>query len=271
MSTDLTITSDQKAWTQTQKAALQQLGVEGASEGDLEVFFHQAQRTGLDPFKRELYMIGRKQKIWNPQTKQETWETRHTIQTGIDGFYKIASRAANATGESWGITETLWCGTDGQWTDVWLAQGPPAAAKVTLEKGSSKFVTVALTSEYMADKSPMWRKMPSRMIAKCAEALAIRKAFPEDTSGLYTSEEMHQADNQQPTAEAPQEAKPDPIEQSLRDAWNDPERLQKAVKFLSREGHPLLDKARQRLEELTATAPAEGDDVEDAEIVESES
>lgn len=181
--TALTIHPDQTTFTPDQQAALQQLGVQANSAADVAVFFHQAKRSGLDPFKREIYMITRKGKA--------------TIQTGIDGFYKIADRATRSAGGTWGIPETLWCGPDGQWRDVWLERTPPAAAKVTVERDGSRFTTVALTSEYMAD-GPMWKKMPARMIAKCAEALAIRRAFPDDLSGLYTSEEMAQADSPAP-------------------------------------------------------------------------
>ena len=185
--TALTIHPDQTTFTPDQQAALQQLGVQANSAADVAVFFHQAKRSGLDPFKREIYMITRQGKA--------------TIQTGIDGFYKIADRATRATGGTWGIPETLWCGEEGQWTDVWLSRQAPAAAKVTVERNGARFTTVAVTAEYMAtgrDGKPsnLWAKMPARMIAKCAEALAIRRAFPDDLSGLYTSEEMAQADNQ---------------------------------------------------------------------------
>lgn len=196
----LAVHRDQQYWTDQQLAALHQLGVATNSPGDLAVFFHQAQRSGLDPFKREIYMITRKGKP--------------TIQTGIDGFYKIADRVTTRTRGTWGISETYWCGEDGQWRDVWLSRTPPAAAKVIVERNGSTFTTVALTSEYQA-QGPMWQKMPARMIAKCAEALAIRKAFPEDLSGLYTSEEMAQADSA-PNPQTPprrqrrQTAKPDP-------------------------------------------------------------
>lgn len=186
----LTLQDDQTYWTDHQLAALKQLGVDSNSPADLAVFFHQAQRSGLDPFKREIYMITRSGKP--------------TIQTGIDGLYKIANRVARANGETWGIKDTYWCGDDGVWHDVWLSEEPPAAAKVIVERGGSEFSTVAITREYRA-QGPMWKSMPARMIAKCAESLAIRKAFPEDTSDLYTSDEMGQADRTPaPSAQAPQ-------------------------------------------------------------------
>lgn len=218
--TALTIADDQTGFTDPQIAALRQLGLGANTQADVEVFFHQAKRSGLDPFRREIYMITRKTKN-GPKA---------TIQTGIDGFYKIADRVTRQTGGTWGIPETLWCGPDGQWRDVWLERTPPAAAKVTVERNGSRFTTVATSAEYNAG-SPMWQKMPARMIAKCAEALAIRRAFPDDLSGLYTSEEMAQADAPAPSRPAPaprptlheavQAAKPDtpPVQTITREQW----------------------------------------------------
>ncbi|MCL2089884.1 MAG: phage recombination protein Bet [Micrococcales bacterium] len=183
---DLAIVDGQTFFSDKQVAALRQLGVQGATNADLAVFFHQCARTGLDPFARQVYMIER--------------QGRQTIQTGIDGFRLVARRAVDATGGTLGYEDTVWCGTDGVWTDVWLAPGPPAAAKVVVLRDGQRFAAVALLGEYVGtrrDGSPtsMWASRPALMLAKCAEALALRKAFPQDLSGLYTSDETNQADH----------------------------------------------------------------------------
>lgn len=205
--TALSITDDQTEFNDRQVAVLNQIGVQGANRGDLAVFFHQVKRTGLDPFARQIYMISR-------QGKQ-------TIQTGIDGFRLIARRATDRDGGALGYEETLWCGQDGQWMDVWLSDQPPAAAKVTVTRNGERFPAVALLSEYVGlrfnkktgqqEPNTMWRTKPALMLAKCAEALALRKAFPQDLSGIYTSDEMQQADNHSPQQQPqPQRSVPQP-------------------------------------------------------------
>lgn len=192
--TDLTITDGQTTWTDKQKAALVQLGVkETVSNADLAVFFHHSARTGLDPFARQIYMIER----W---TKDGP---RQTIQTGIDGFRLIARRATDARNGTFGYLPTEWCGRDGLWRDVWLDNTPPAAAKVTVVRDGAHFPAVALFTEYaqtnkQGQPTQMWATKGALMLAKCAEALALRKAFPQDLSGLYTGDEMAQADNTRP-------------------------------------------------------------------------
>lgn len=267
-SSDLAITDEQTTFTPTQVAALQHIGVATNSPADVAILFHQAKRTGLDPFKREIYMITRKMKDGT---------RKPTIQTGIDGFYAIARRAAAADGTTFGIPETYWCGDDGVWRDVWLPSQPPAAAKVVVTRGDARFTTVALTREYMAP-GPMWEKMPARMIAKCAEALAIRKAFPDVTSGLYTSEEMAQAgpgDQPQPQPQPQQAQGPaDTVEglvALLPDATTTDE-VTDIARRLTQINAPgeALDQARARwtaIHDNNTTADAEV--VEDAEEVDA--
>jgi hypothetical protein len=105
----LALTSDQTWWNNRQRAALDQLGVQGASDGDLMVFMHVAQRTGLDPFARQIYMIGRNGR---EQDANGQWVNvvKQTIQTGIDGFRLVARRAADRLGETLEYEDTQWCG-----------------------------------------------------------------------------------------------------------------------------------------------------------------
>lgn len=177
MNASLAISSDQTFWSETQLSALKTLGLSNASKGDLSFFFHQAQRTGLDPFARQIYMIER--------------GGRFGIQTSIDGFRIIAQRSGKYAGQD----GPYWCGEDGQWVDVWLKPTPPLAAKVGVfhQDFHEPLYAVAKWESY-AQSSPIWKKMPELMLAKCAESLALRKAFPNDLSGIYTDEEMPQTE-----------------------------------------------------------------------------
>lgn len=185
----LVVKSGQDFWDEKQIAALRQIGLSDVPNGDLAVFLHYCQRTGLDPFARQIYMIGRKDNRNNT--------TKYTIQASIDGLRIVAERSGRYGGQA----KTLWCGEDGVWKDVWLDKKPPVAAMAGVfvmgfdhpTYAVAKFESYAVV--YNGEPSGLWKKMPDVMIAKCAEALALRKAFPQDLSGVYSSEEMHQIDN----------------------------------------------------------------------------
>lgn len=207
--TALVIAPDQREFTPNQVATLQHIGVAGATDSDLHVFFHQCQRTGLDPFTRQIYMIGRpSSRLVNGQWIKEI---KQTIQTGIDGYRLIGRRAADRAKESISVKPPVWAHPDGGWRDVWLpAWGMPVAAKVTILRGAQEFTGVALFDEYKQTKrdgglTQMWSQRPAGQIAKCAESLAWRMGFPQDLAGIYTDEEMGQADNP-PASNAPAEA-----------------------------------------------------------------
>lgn len=178
-------------WDSAQVEVLRNLIAPGISDQEFVLFGQVCQRTGLDPFARQIYAISRN--VYNPKTKQK--EPKMTIQVSIDGFRLIADRSGQYAG-----SETLWCGPDGEWVDVWLKPGPPAAAKTTVWKNGSDrtFTGVArfdaYAQSYNGELSGLWKTMPDVLIGKCSEALALRKAFPAELSGLYTREEMQQAE-----------------------------------------------------------------------------
>lgn len=164
----------------------------GATDNELKMFLMQAKATGLNPLARQIYSIERK------EHRNGTWVTVRSIQTSIDGFRLIAER----TGKYAGQLGPLWCGEDGIWRDAWLTDAPPVASRVGVIRsdfqepcwGVARFKSYAQTTKE-GKPTRMWASMPDVMVAKCAEALALRKAFPQELSGLYTSNEMEQAGN----------------------------------------------------------------------------
>lgn len=155
----------------------------GATNDELKWFLYQAARAQLDPFSRQIYWIKRRD------------GTAFTL-VSIDGLRLIAQRSGNYAGQM----GPEWCDEEGTWRNVWLADEPPAAARVgaMIKDAKNPLWGIARFKSYAPRNKEgklfgNWVQMPDVMIAKCAEALALRKAFPQDLSGLYSGDEMEQA------------------------------------------------------------------------------
>lgn len=177
MSTQLSVIERESDYSDAQVELIRKTVAAGCSNDELALFLEVCRGSGLNPFMKQIYAIKRGDKM--------------TVQTGIDGYRLLAAR----TGALAGIDDALYDSEEGE---------HPAWAQVTvwrLVQGQRvPFSAKARWREYAGlnkDGNPvaMWAKMPWLMLGKCAEALALRKAFPAELSGVYTAEEMEQADN----------------------------------------------------------------------------
>lgn len=171
-----------REYTKEERALIARTVAQGATADDIEIFLHICARTGLDPIARQIHLVKR--------------GNRSMVQTGIDGYRLIADRTGKYAGsDDYRFDEGV---------DVYHHQkserGNPVTATVTVYKMVNdircSFTATVRWEEYYPGKHQgfMWDKMPYLMLGKTAEALALRKAFPAELSGLYTDEEMQQVD-----------------------------------------------------------------------------
>lgn len=153
----------------------------GATNDELDLFLYNCQRRGLDPLSRQIYFVKRGDKV--------------SFQTAIDGFRLIADRTRLYAGsDDYRFDEGL-----NEYQHIQTERGKPVTATVTVYKMVQgqrvPFTATGRWDEYYpGDRGGMmWNKMPYLMLGKCVEALALRKAFPEELGGLYVKEEMEQA------------------------------------------------------------------------------
>jgi phage recombination protein Bet len=167
-------------WTKSQFEVVHRTYFNGMTMDDIKIFGHVCKHTGLDPFLKQIYPVMRQKKL--------------TIQTAIDGYRAIAER-----------TKRYSPGREPSF--VYDKEGKPVSATAYVKKMTEdgtwhEVAATAHFKEYNPGVGPFWSKMPHAMIAKCAEALALRKAFPEQLSGIYTKEEMDQADKEEKLQQA---------------------------------------------------------------------
>jgi hypothetical protein len=187
------------AFSEREHVMLDAMGVP-TDRGGRALLFREWMRTGLDPFAKQIYL---RQDSKTVQGMNEIGNSReykipvYSVGTNIDGFRLVANRQPTYRGQ----TPVMWCGDDGQWRDVWLGGNhAPYAARVgiVVEGYAAPAWGVAIYAEYKpatAGERSTWVKMAAHMNGIAAEALAIRRAYPDKLSGIYTDEEMAQRDD----------------------------------------------------------------------------
>jgi phage recombination protein Bet len=180
----MTLTVSDQHFNEGQLQLLKNTICRGSTDEEFQLFAHACRKTGLDPFMKQIYAVKR----WDSGLKRQVM----TIQVGIDGLRAIADKTgAYAPGRKPAYT--------------YDANGKLVAATAYVKKRTRdgkwhEIEAEAFYAEYVATKkdgeaNSFWETKPHIMLSKCAEALALRKAFPYELSGLYTTEEMMQADN----------------------------------------------------------------------------
>lgn len=226
----------QGEWTPEQIELIKNTIAKGTSDDELKLFLYVAKKSGLDPLAKQIHAVMR--------YDSRLGHNVMAIQTGIDGYRLAAERTGKyAPGRAPTYTYTpegkLKSATafvqkfaGGQWHEV--------AAVAMWEE----YVQIYTPKNGVPKTGPMWAKMPHLMLAKCAEALALRRAFPMELSGIYTTEEMAQADTfEQPAAQAR-------IAPAVREA-SDEQRLKKQIADLLNElGAEVEGKTRDEIREV---------------------
>lgn len=231
-------------WDRQRLRALQP-ALSEASDADLDNLFAYCDKTALDPYTREVWLVGRNTKV--KRGGRDVWETVWAVQTGIEGFRKATHRYAQARGESVTISEAIYYDDQGNAYPFWSKKfgDHPEACKMTVSVGDSSASFVAAWDEYVQTKAEwsggkktgrqvpnsQWEQYSGTQLAKCAEAACHRRIAPI-TAGMYIPEEL----------------RPDPIRA-------DASRLDKDDQQTRQDAQTALDGAVKAIDQAPAPAP----------------
>lgn len=170
------------------------------NDDEFSLFVHTARALGLDPLRRQVHAF-----VFN---KADPKKRRLSLVTGIEGFRAIAARSGNYRPDdqepAFVCDETLksdcnpvglvscsvrvWQYSRGEWFPIsGVARWDEFAPLKTVWADDKP------TERRTLDRNGRWADMPHLMLAKCAEAQALRKGWPEDLSNAFVGEEVARA------------------------------------------------------------------------------
>lgn len=148
------------------------------SDDQISLFLMVSKERNLKPELRQIYAV--------PRYNRNSGRNEMTIQVSIDGFRLIAERTGKYSPGKPTVFHTDEKGN--------LTGATVYVKKLTNDGTWHEVSATAFLAEYKpSGDNSFWNKMPSVMIEKCAEARALRRAFPGDFSGIYCEDEMEQA------------------------------------------------------------------------------
>lgn len=173
-------------WGRERLEVLKQQIAPGASDAELDLFATVCKRTRLDPFAKQIWSIPRRRKNTDDRGR-EVWEQYQVIQIGVHGLRLIAQRSREYAGQD----GPYWCGADGKWTDIWLEEEAPKAARVGVRRKGFPEPTYsvavwerAVQRDGRGQPMALWKTRAPEQLALAAERDALRRAFPLETSDV---------------------------------------------------------------------------------------
>jgi len=225
-------------FTEEQRRIIRDSYANGANDAEFAILMEIARARRLNPLLRQIHFVHR----WDGEKGRQVW----SAQVSIDGLRAIAERTGLYAGQD---EPEFVENPDGTLklckVRVWRRDWPRPAVGIAYWNEYVQSIRDRQTGK--ARPVALWGRMPRTMLAKCAEALALRRAFPEDMGGLYTPDEMGQAQNEPPHVTA-RSGGPPP---------SPPEPARAALPAVTPPREPQVVHARPVVKEAPKEAPAE--------------
>lgn len=152
----------------------------GSTDNEMKLYFFKCQEVGVHPLSQLIVPVAYTDKYG---------ERKVSFISTIDHFRAMSEDA----GDYDGMDEIEFKGEKNcEYDSEQYTVPEEAICRVYRKEFTRPFVGKARWEEfYPGDKKGhMWRKMPTIMLGKCAEAQARRLAWPKKLNKLYTAEEM---------------------------------------------------------------------------------